>query len=849
MAEGLGTALQKLLLRFESARDLQRTPRTAGAFPYPGRVSPTRILSHTKRAPLALSALPNPFMTKPTTLPVLLSLAHLCAAPVMGQLAIGEWRDHFPYSRAVSVAEGGGHLYCASNTAVFRYHPPSGEIDRITKVNALSDVGIVGVAWNIPLGMLVVHYDNGNLDLLQGDRAYNMADIKRANLLGNKRINNVRFEGTRAFLACGFGIVVVDLERREVRDTWFIGPGGSQVNVNDLAFHGDSIYAATSSGLFSAWRQASNLAAFTNWRRRTDLPGQMSTGVLNAAASIGGNLLVNHAPGGNTPDTLLVFHPDGGITRFEPLYGRRNLALRVAPDGQRLAVTHSDGAHSYSPDLAEGYLQYGYAGTFAQPSCAIPAPNGLWLADLRMGLVRGRFDDNGNAVTPNGPLNASAYRLSAANGQVYVATGAVAGNWTNRFLKDGVHHYGDGVWRTDDQTNQPLLQGTNSFGAVANDMMAVAVDPRVKGRAFVGSWDDGLLEYRDRVPQLWYTPANSSLLTEFNNTEGKVNIGGLSFDRQGNLWMTNPNTSKPIAMLGTNGQWRSFGPPSTLLGGNFLVSDIVAATNGFKWMLRPRGNGMLVFDDRGTLDDTSDDRYRILNNVPGSGGLPSNDVYALAEDLDGQMWVGTNRGVAVFYVPGAVFDPSGFDAQQILITQDGNVQILLETEAVSVIAIDGANRKWIGTETGGVFLLSPDGREQLAHFTTENSPLPSNGISSIAIDGESGEVFIATERGIISYRAAATQGNTTNECATVYPNPVHEGYTGPIAIGGLVRDSEVRIADMAGNLVYRTTSLGGQALWPGTDMGGNRVATGVYMVFVTDRQGSSKCNTKVLVVR
>jgi ligand-binding sensor domain-containing protein len=173
----------------------------------------------------------------------------------------------------------------------------------------------------------------------------------------------------------------------------------------------------------------------------------------------------------------------------------------------------------------------------------------------------------------------------------------------------------------------------------------------------------------------------------------------------------------------------------------------------------------------------------------------------------------------------------------------------LETEAVSAIEVDGANRKWIGTQTGGVFLVSPDGRTQLRHFTAENSPLPSNTIYAITIDAISGEVFVATDRGIMSFRSDATEGGDTNECATVFPNPVQPGYSGPVAISGLMRDSEVKVADIAGNLVYRTTSLGGQALWPGTDMEGNKVSTGVYMVFVADRSGTSKCRTRVLVVR
>jgi hypothetical protein len=221
----------------------------------------------------------------------------------------------------------------------------------------------------------------------------------------------------------------------------------------------------------------------------------------------------------------------------------------------------------------------------------------------------------------------------------------------------------------------------------------------------------------------------------------------------------------------------------------------------------------------------------------------------VAEDLEGQVWVGTSKGIAVFYTPTAIFDAGGSDAQQILIEQDGNIQVLLETESVSAIVVDGANRKWLGTQTGGVYLVSADGRTQIHRFTEENSPLPSNNITSIAIDELTGEVFFGTDRGIISYRSDAIDGSETAECAKVFPNPVRETYTGPIAIDGLVRDSEVKISDMAGNLVYRTTSLGGQAIWNGNDMSGNRVATGVYIVFASDPTGAFKCNTKLLVVR
>jgi ligand-binding sensor domain-containing protein len=391
------------------------------------------------------------------------------------------------------------------------------------------------------------------------------------------------------------------------------------------------------------------------------------------------------------------------------------------------------------------------------------------------------------------------------------------------------------------------MAGANTYGGAVNDIVAIAVDPEDPTHAYAGSWDDGLLELRDGRPVQIFNAGNSSLGNDLNQGIEKVNVAGLDYDLDGNLWISNAWAPSPISVRTKSGSWYSY-TPGSILNGNLLIADILAASNGYKWIVRPRGNALLVFDDNGTLDNTSDDRYKLLNSEAGTGGLPAPDVYAVAEDKEGQIWVGTSKGVAVYYTPEVVFN-NPVDAQQILLEQDGNFQYLLETEFVSCIAVDGANRKWLGTQTGGVFLVSPDGRTQIQHFTEANSPLPSNTVNAITIDGLTGEVYVATDRGIMSYRSDAIEGGTENTCATVFPNPVRESYTGQVAIDGLVRDSEVKITDVSGNLVYRTTSLGGQALWPATNMSGERVSTGVYLIFATDQFGTFKCNTKVLVVR
>lgn len=762
-------------------------------------------------------------------------------------VAIGEWSEHYPYRKAIAVAEGAGYIYSATANSMFRYSTATGEIEKLSKVNALNDVGIQGLAWNEPLSMLLVYYTNGNLDLIEGNRTTNMGDIKRSNILGNKGIYAVHFEGTTAYLGCGFGIVVLDLERKEIRDTWRIGPNGTQVQVNGITFHGDSIYAATTTGLFTASRFASNLASFDNWRQRSDMGFTVADGPFNTMASFGDRLLLNYQGSQNSLDTLLMLGPDNTWQRFAPLYGRTNRKLEVSTDGAFVVIPHSADIHMYDLGMNEVNFIFGYVGGFANPAQAIRGSNAtFWIADQEVGLVNfgGSVD---RAFLPNGPKNANTWRLASSGGSVYIATGALAGNWSNTFLKDGVHLYRNGIWSTSDVGNTPLMAGTNDFGGAANDIVAIAVDPEDPAHAYAGSWDDGLLELRDGRPVQIFNAGNSSLGNDLNLGIDKVNVAGLDYDLDGNLWISNAWAPSPISVRTKSGSWFSYSPGS-ILNGNLLIADILAASNGYKWIVRPRGNALLVFDDNGTLDNTSDDRYKLLNSEAGTGGLPAPDVYAVAEDKEGQIWVGTSKGVAVYYTPEVVFN-NPVDAQQILLEQDGNFQYLLETEFVSCIAVDGANRKWLGTQTGGVFLVSPDGRTQIQHFTETNSPLPSNTVNAITIDGLTGEVYVATDRGIMSFRSDAIEGGTENTCATVFPNPVRESYTGQVAIDGLVRDSEVKITDVSGNLVYRTTSLGGQALWPATDMEGNRVSTGVYLIFATDQFGTFKCNTKVLVVR
>ncbi|MBS1937347.1 MAG: hypothetical protein JSS84_06015 [Bacteroidetes bacterium] len=777
---------------------------------------------------------------------LLLAAPRLCAQP-----AIGQWRDHFQYRRTIAVAQGGGDMYCATTAAIFKYNLQSGETERYTKVNRLNDVNILSIGWNTPHSTLVVGYKNGNVDLVGRSGTTNMPDIKNSSLMGDKGVYCVAQRGGFAYLGCGFGIVVVDLARTEVKDTWLIGPNAAQVQVNCIAFHGDSIYAATQNGVFAAWENAPNLAAFTSWHKRTDLPG--ANGVFTEVASFGDKLLVNRRLSTveeNEKDTI-YFYTAG----WHALYGAApdfNRNITVSADGQRLTVTGRNRVREYDTAMSEVTYVDHFGTTGLQPRDALRAdPLNLWVATYGQGLLQFHFVNEYKTIYPNGPANNTCYRMSCTKGVLYVTTGGPSGNWGDLFRKEGVHYFADGRWNTTDLSNDPLFAtGGNNYAGALNDVMAVQVDPEDGNHAWVTSWDDGLLEMRNGHGVQFFGAGNSSLQRVQNSSSDNdpTQVGGVALDERGNLWLTNSRCTKPISVRMKSGAWYALAAGNTL-GADALLSDIIVAKNGYKWIIQPWGRGMFVFNDNDTPSQPGDDQSKALTTFAGAGKLPSMDVFSLAEDLDQHIWVGTGKGVAVFYNPDLVFGGGNFDAQQILIQQDGNWQILLETEAVSAIVVDGANRKWLGTQNSGVYLVSADGTEQLAHFTAANSPLPSDNIICMAMDGTTGELFIGTDQGIMSYRSDATDGLQAADCATVFPNPVRETYTGPVAITGLVRGSDVRITDVAGNLVYHVISKGGEATWPVTDMKGQRVATGVYLVLALAPDGSSKCNTKVAVVR
>ncbi|MGE5448102.1 MAG: two-component regulator propeller domain-containing protein, partial [Bacteroidales bacterium] len=431
--------------------------------------------------------------------------------------------------------------------------------------------------------------------------------------------------------------------------------------------------------------------------------------------------------------------------------------------------------------------------------------------------------------------------LTMKGNDLWIASGGRDNAWGNLYSKAQFQLNRNGNWSVFDKNNFPVSNGFS-------DIVTVAVDPKDADHVFAASWGGGVLEFKQGKFEKRYDNFNSSLQTQLPNDAQApyVRIGGMAFDSKGNLWVTNSGVGNILSVFQTDGQWKSFELKGA--ANNPYVYKVVVTQNDDKWVITGRGQSMYVLNSNNdVVKEQKITAY--FSNGKVEQTTEMSDAGAIAEDKNGELWVGTNAGVAVFTNPAAVWENSVMYATRP--ASDQNDQLyhpLLEKESITAITIDGANRKWIGTKHSGVFLVSEDGTKELQHFTTENSPLPANDITDIAINQKSGEVFIATGSGLISYMGEATQGTDNYNDVYVYPNPVRETYNGPIVVKGLLENTDVKITDISGNLVFKTTSLGGQAIWDGKTLNGNRCKTGVYLVFLNDATGETTKVTKLLFI-
>lgn len=741
-------------------------------------------------------------------------------------IGVGQWRDHLPYLSVISVCEADNIIYAATPYSLIYYNKSDNSIGKLNKVNGLSDIGISCISYSNQYKTLIITYKNANIDLIKDNIIINIPDIKRKPIYGNKSINKIRIINQFAYLMTGFGIVVLDLNHEEIKDTYYLSPEGVKINVFDLTLLHDSLFAATDKGLYKANISNLFLSNYENWQKITNHPRSNDT--FNIIVNYHNKIYVNACHKRYNTDTIYVYNQQKW-EYFNPLYLATRKNLNVCYD--KLIIANNGDVDTYDSNMTKIGHIYTYVPEPAQPNDAICDKDGIfWIADNYYGLIKNPTDWSFEKILFEGPQSPTIFSLNYEDGCVFSVPGGHDESWAPLYKNAEIYSFTDEKWS----------YFNNAFLDSINDIVRIAIDKGNKNHFYAASWGSGVVEFQDGNAIKRFTQYNSSLQTYGSTTQ--LRIAGIATDKKNNLWISNSLAFNALSVKTPDNQWKAFYIGSVGELGQVLVDDI-----GQKWIIS-RSNGIIVFNDNNTLNNTADDHYKLLTNTVGIGALPSKNVWCIAKDIEGQIWVGTDIGVAVFTSPGDIFSTRNFDATRILVELDGFYQYLLEFEVVTSIAVDGSNKKWIGTQNAGVFLVSADGTKQLQHFTTENSPLLSNDIKDITINQETGEVFFGTAEGLISYKGNATQGNESNSNVYAYPNPVKSSYDGYISIKGLVGNANVKITDISGMLVFETKAEGGQAIWNGRNFRGEKVQTGVYLVFVTNDDGSETIITKILFV-
>jgi hypothetical protein len=734
-----------------------------------------------------------------------------------GNIATGSWRMHLTYHNTQTIAESDNKIYVASANGLFFYDKASKTLGTLSKIDGLSDINFSEIAYHQTLKILVIGYQNGNIDLVkekenEANEIVNIRSVLNARF-DSKQVNHIFLSQNIAYLSMPFGVVVLDLQRDEIRETYTnIGANGTPNQVFASAVAKDSLFLATEQGLLVAsLAPTTNRLDFRNWR---NLHTPQRVNIRSVATR---NNIVYVGINGND-----VFEYNNGIFR--------GLNIRRGSTYTDLSNTNGNIAVSMNSQVSilksDNSIQNITNVKIVRPrQTIVDSNNKIWIADNALGLVTD-FNTAFENLYPSGTYSAESFKLFYFEGKILCLAGGYNNNYRPNNSSSGFYVFENGIWTNYNAVDRQIGSVTipTTF-----DLTDAAYLPQ-ENKVFITSFQSGLLE--------WSLQDNRFTVFNTNNTPLRTNqLTGCTVDANGDLWLTASGVrlgEPSVYRRARSGAWQPF-TFNTFGATNPL--QIMTDDGNNLWVRQSPdlGGGILVFNTQ--------NRNRTLSTEPQQGRLNDSNVRAIANDKQGNMWIGTDFGLRVIFDAASVLERNAVDASVVVFQS----RELLRGEKVTAIAVDGGNRKWIGTEKG-VWLFSPDGSELVSRFTAENSPLLSNNLIDIKIHEQTGEVFFATDKGLVSYRGTATEANSSFSGVKVFPNPVPPNFAGLVTIAGLARDANVKITDTSGRLVYQTTANGGTATWNGADYNGTRARTGVYYVFSTNADGSESFATKFVWV-
>ena len=737
------------------------------------------------------------------------------------------WKTHFSYNNATSLEDAGDIVYALSSGAVLTIDKETEEPTPLSKLTGLNGGGIINLCYNSATSKTLLLYQNGLIDIVSPNgKITSMPDVVLSTITNPCTFYTMYSHGERIYICSSAGILSINMKRNEVSETYVLRDNNSDVYPQHVCINGDSIYAASPTKIYTAALKA-NLIDGAVWQS-LPLPPSSQNGTIEAVGCVNNSLIVHI-------DSILYSYQKGIWQTILPTERWQNLYVHstglVGRTNQGIYRIYED---SYEK-LSIPYI----------PNDIAPSLSDYWIAVSEENIIRWNKNET-QAFSTNSPYENLSYRIRIYGDKIIVLPG---GYWADFYYRKGnVMICEGGMWNN--ITYRDIFDATG--GNLYYDFCDAAVDPFDASHLYVSSFGFGLHEFKDGKYTQWLMPWNTpnGLESVISNEVGYTWVDGLQYDKDGNLWMLN-NSYNGVKVFLRNGSWIRISNQATHDLSRTKDLLIWNRDANIKILTCARATaGIGVFNDKGTIENTSDDEGVFCSSFIDQNGkqIQPQFIYSICQMANGEIWVGTESGIIILSDVSKLLKHDNHCKRVIIPRNDGTGlgDYLLGEERINAIAEDAAGRKWIGTATSGLYLVSEDGIETYEHFTLNNSPLVSNEISSLAIHHASGEVYIGTSLGLLSYQSDANAAQKNLSSVYAYPNPVYPAYTGYICITGLMENTVVNIVDEGGNLVCKTRSNGGMAIWDGRDAYGQRAKPGIYTALCNAGGNHNTCKILIL---
>ena len=749
------------------------------------------------------------------------------------------WEDLYSYNNVKDIVKVDEVIYALVDNAIFTYDTATEEINKLSSVQGLSGETTSSMYYNKSFQRLFIGYENGLLEVVDTDGTITISsDIVSFNQSGRKSINHIKEFNNKLYLSTPFGIVVYDIEKLEFGDTYFIGNNSSSLEVYQTEIMDGFIYAATNDGVFKADITSNLLIDFNNWEQYFSGRNFLQITLFNNELYI--------------VEGKAIYKMNGSDLIEEVKFSQNITAIKSS--NTYLSVAFNSFAKILDLEL-NAVFEVSTTSEFEYTLNNIFTENdSVYLATKEYGILKSRLSlpNSYIEIHPEGPLDNDIFSITAQNNTLWVVYGGYDDTNTPINNKKGFSRFNGVQW-----------VNTVFNSSLPSDLVQVTIDPNNEEKVYISALGitsnidikptGGLLVVENDVIIQTYNHLNSSFepipvsLPNIN-----IRVSGSAFDNQGNLWATNYETGEELKKLSASGQWSSIDLSSIKTNSAAGLNEVVVDKSNSVW-IGTRRNGLYVYNENG-------DRKKALIPTPNRGGLPDLNVRAIAIDASNRVWIGTNLGMVVYNNASGVFDDSTPKSYPVVINGDENGfgERLLGDQKINSIVIDGAENKWFGTDNGGVIYTNPNGQKTLANFSMKNSPLPSDKIKKIAVDRSLGKVYFATDKGMVAYNSNVAPFGDVLAAVYAYPNPALINHQ-TITIDGrkgthLPKGTNVKILDVAGNLVYETNVVegqelqGGKVVWNKKNLAGNPVASGIYIVLLSNEDASETAFTKIAIV-